>query len=106
MAAISYIGEALLRLGGGSWVWDEDPASASYDLPLARPDDELDLSPVSPMHLLVEPYVVAPGTSSRGSTPPWNKRFPTAGRTSLRGRRPRRTPPVSISTSHRSRLSI
>ncbi len=54
MAAISYIGEALLRLGGGSWVWDEDPASASYDLPLARPDDELDLSPVSPMHLLVE----------------------------------------------------
>ncbi|MDQ3475409.1 MAG: hypothetical protein M3492_03460 [Actinomycetota bacterium] len=54
MAAISYIGEALLRLGGGSWVWNEDPASVSYDLPLARPDDELDLSPVSPMHLLVE----------------------------------------------------
>jgi len=53
-AAMGYIGEALLRVGGGSWVWDDDPASASYGLPLARPDGEIDLPPVSPLHLVIE----------------------------------------------------
>lgn len=53
-AAMGYVGEALLRAGGGSWVWDDDPNSISYDLPLARPDDELDCPAASPLHLLIE----------------------------------------------------
>lgn len=50
--AMGYLGEALLRVGGGAWDWDNDDESPSYDLPLVRPDGELGLPPVSPLDLI------------------------------------------------------
>ncbi|WP_327070541.1 hypothetical protein [Kitasatospora sp. NBC_01302] len=51
-SALGYLGEALLRVGGGHWAWDHDPDSPDHDLPLVCPDPALGLPPVSPMELL------------------------------------------------------
>ncbi len=105
-AVISYLGEALLRVGGGSWVWDDDPASASYDLPLARPDEGLDLPRVSPMHLLVE--AVRRRSGDQFARVHAALEEAAADRTARvpGGRRPRRTPPASMSTTRRFRRRI
>ena len=49
---MGYLGEALLRTGGGSWAWNDDPESSSYDLPLVRPDGELEFRQISPLDLI------------------------------------------------------
>jgi hypothetical protein len=46
--AVAYVGETLMRVAGGSWVWDSDSES-----PKARPDAELGLAPVPVRQLLV-----------------------------------------------------
>jgi hypothetical protein len=46
-SATAYIGEALLRAGGGDWDWDDES-----DLPVVRLDDILELPPISPLRLL------------------------------------------------------
>lgn len=38
LSMAGYLGEALLRLAGGSWSWDDDPDSASFDLALVEAD--------------------------------------------------------------------
>jgi hypothetical protein len=53
LSAAGYLGEALLRLAGGSWSWDDDPDSASHDLPLVEADPALGLDPVSPVELIM-----------------------------------------------------
>jgi hypothetical protein len=45
--AVAYVGETLMRVAGGSWIWDSDS-----DSPLVRPDTELGLAPVSPRQLM------------------------------------------------------
>jgi hypothetical protein len=53
-AAAAYVGEVLLRAGGGSWGWDAAAVEGlSYDLPCVRPDAELGLGSVSPLGLIV-----------------------------------------------------
>lgn len=51
---VAYVGEALLRVGGGSWAWQEDPDVALSGLPVVRPAEELGVAPISPLRLLVE----------------------------------------------------
>jgi hypothetical protein len=46
-SATAYIGETLLRAGGGGWDWDNET-----DLPVVRLDDALELPPISPLRLL------------------------------------------------------
>jgi hypothetical protein len=46
--ATAYVGESLLRAGGGRWDWDADD-----DLPVVRADDALALPPVSPLRLII-----------------------------------------------------
>jgi hypothetical protein len=53
LSVAGYLGEALLRLAGGSWSWDDDPDSASYDLALVEADPALGLDSVSPVELIV-----------------------------------------------------
>jgi hypothetical protein len=48
-SAMAYVGEALLRAGGGGWDWDADE-----DLPVVRPDAALRRPPITPLHLLGE----------------------------------------------------
>lgn len=46
---VAYLGETLMRLAGGAWIW---PESVRY-APLVRPDAPLGLSPVSPRALIL-----------------------------------------------------
>jgi hypothetical protein len=46
---VAYVGETLMRRGGGAWIW---PESAPHP-PLVRPDDLLGLAPVSPRALIL-----------------------------------------------------
>ncbi|MGE2818044.1 hypothetical protein ACQI5H_23305 [Mycobacterium heidelbergense] len=47
--AAGYLGEILLRTGGGAWIWDE-----LNNQPLVSFDPALDLSPVAPLVLLAD----------------------------------------------------
>lgn len=53
-SVMGYLGEALMRIAGGHWDWDGDPASDTYDLPLACLDEALRLPPISPLRLVIE----------------------------------------------------
>lgn len=72
--AMGYLGEALLRIGGGSWAWDDDAESSSYDFPLVRPDGELGVPQVSPLDLIA----VAARTRSGGEFARVHKALQTA----------------------------
>lgn len=47
-AIIAYVGECLLRTGGGRWIWDEHPEHLTNGLPVAQRS----LTRVSPAHLI------------------------------------------------------
>lgn len=47
-SATAYVGETLLRAGGGQWDWD-----AGDNLPVVRPDSALTLPGISPLRLIV-----------------------------------------------------
>lgn len=47
-----YLGETLLRVTGGRWIWDDDPDSPAHDLPVLEPDQALGLNYGSPLHLM------------------------------------------------------
>lgn len=49
-----YLGETLLRATGGHWIWNDDPNSPSYGLPVIVPDEVLGLGGGSPRHLMAE----------------------------------------------------
>ena len=53
-AATGYVGEVLLRAGGGSWAWEEASVTVPYGLPLVRFDDGLGLQAVSPLRLIIQ----------------------------------------------------
>src|SRR5258708_7242929 len=44
---IAYVGETLMRVAGGSWIWDGDSGRA-----VAGPDSNLGLAPANPRQLL------------------------------------------------------
>jgi hypothetical protein len=48
----AYVGETLRRVVRGSWVWNDDPESGTFNLPLVLPAEELGLPPMSPVHLI------------------------------------------------------
>ncbi|GAB2658210.1 hypothetical protein [Nocardia goodfellowii] len=47
---IAYIGESLMRVAGGQWVWG--PTRSASDGPVASADPVLELTPVAPIDLL------------------------------------------------------
>lgn len=47
LAVAAYLGETLMRAGGGCWAWIDE-------LPLVRPDDTLGLAPIRPVQLVEE----------------------------------------------------
>ncbi|BBZ15270.1 hypothetical protein [Mycobacterium branderi] len=47
-AVIAYVGECLLRSGGGRWIWDEHPEHLTNGFPVAQRS----LTTVSPAHLI------------------------------------------------------
>jgi hypothetical protein len=61
-AAIAYIGESLLRTGGGQWDWD-----AEADVPLVRPDEALKLPSISPLRLIIAAAGRRTGTELAGA---------------------------------------
>lgn len=58
-SAVAYVGEALMRVTGGSWEWRDEPQ--------VRPDDALGLPPISPQQLLVEAVRARTATVLRGT---------------------------------------
>lgn len=52
-SVMGYLGEALLRAGGGRWAWDRDPASPSYDQPVIHPDEALGRAALAPLQLVI-----------------------------------------------------
>jgi hypothetical protein len=61
-SAMAYLGEALMRVGGGRWAWDDDPASPTADLPIVLFDDALGLPPMSPLQLMVQARAAGTGS--------------------------------------------
>jgi hypothetical protein len=53
-SAMAYLGEVLLRTGGGRWTFDAAP--------LVAPDGALELSPISPLQLITDAVGVRTGT--------------------------------------------
>jgi hypothetical protein len=51
---VAYLGETLLRVGGGRWVWDKQPTGFPDGLPAVRFDSGVDIAPVTPLILLHE----------------------------------------------------
>lgn len=49
----AYLGETFRRMAGGSWGWNDEPASPTHDLPVLQPDPALGLKPLSPVHLIM-----------------------------------------------------
>jgi hypothetical protein len=47
LGATAYLGETLMRVAGGSWIWEADS-----EIPVIRADAELGLAPLSPRQLL------------------------------------------------------
>lgn len=80
-SAAAYVGEALLRAGGGEWAWDDVD-----DLPVVRLDKVLDLSPIAPMRLVLMALRTRGGTEftaaheavrrAAGHHPDWQPRTP------------------------------
>src|SRR5258708_3593341 len=61
-SACAYLGEALLRVAGGRWDWDDVPSSPTHDLPILRFDEALGLPAVAPLRALIDARQA--GTSS------------------------------------------
>jgi hypothetical protein len=61
-AATAYVGESLLRTGGGRWDWD-----AGDDLPVVLPDEALAVPPVSPLRLIIAAASRRTGTELAGT---------------------------------------
>lgn len=55
--SMGYLGEALMRVGGGSWKWDVEE-----DMPLVLFDEALGLEPLSPPRLVVSALESGSGT--------------------------------------------
>ncbi|MBS2547102.1 hypothetical protein KGQ19_09485 [Catenulispora sp. NL8] len=66
-SAAAYLGEALMRVGGGRWVWDEDPAGPAGSRPVVRFDDALGLPPMSPLQLMARARDAGTGTVFRAA---------------------------------------
>lgn len=64
-SVMGYLGEALLRVGGGGWEWDTDPGSATFDQPAIHPDPALDRPALAPLRLV--PQAVRSRTGSEFS---------------------------------------
>lgn len=103
LSAAAYVGESLLRVGGGEWRWVDQPGGAA-GLPVAVPDPALDLPPVSPVEVIADTVRARDGgrfaalhaawtraaDAVRARRPGWQ---PTKQRTALdRDRRPDRRP--------------
>jgi hypothetical protein len=61
--AVAYTGETLMRVAGGSWIWEADTGS-----PAVQPDAALGLAPVSPLRLLAAAAEKRDGNSSAAMT--------------------------------------
>lgn len=64
-SAVAYLGEALMRVGGGRWAPDGDPAGPTGRRPVVRFDNALGLPPVSPLRLMVRAADAGTGTEFR-----------------------------------------
>ncbi len=91
---LAYLGETLLRVGGGTWVWDEHVTGSPHGAAAVRFDDGVDHPPVTPLVVIqaviqeqdtgefarVYDEVEQAATSRRSATPGWSPtRIPTPG---------------------------
>jgi hypothetical protein len=51
---MAYLGEALMRVGGGHWEFGPHPTNPSVEVPVACPDEALGLPPISPLGLIID----------------------------------------------------
>ncbi|MEY9859875.1 hypothetical protein ABH935_005509 [Catenulispora sp. GAS73] len=64
-SAMAYLGEALMRVGGGRWTWDDDPENPPFKGPVILLDDALGLPPLSPLQVMVDARLTGTRTEFR-----------------------------------------
>jgi hypothetical protein len=72
---VAYLGETLMRLAGGAWDWTpgDDPEGFPHGMPLVRADPALDLTPLSPVHLVQDAVRQNTGTVFAETYETWRR---------------------------------